>query len=208
MFKLFAYSREPKKQVAFLCSLVLFSIGSPVLAIDENALKVDDHLSNEESVKIAVVNLPTVNQTPSQAPEENELAGRINTVDPTFALSRVDNLTKQIILKEIELERFNLHYKQNVGKQGRWKGWRYAAFQEANFGLNLAGSINNAGERGQHLHSPTKLSVNRVAMGNAIGMIGAIIGASAATMEFGSMNIMIWKRVEKDFLLLQPKSMY
>jgi len=54
------------------------------------------------------------------------------------ALNKVEDLNRQILEKEIELGRFNLHYKQNVGKVGRWAGWRYAAFQEANFGLNVA----------------------------------------------------------------------
>lgn len=116
--------------------------------------------------------------------EQGQLQSRIEAVDPDTAMSRVDDLTRQIVLKEIELERFNLHFKQNVGKQGRWKGWRYAVFQEANFGLNMAGSINNVGERGQHLHHANHVSANRVGMGNAIGMIGSIIGASGAAFEF------------------------
>jgi hypothetical protein len=136
-----------------------------------------EQFASHDPIILAAVDLPRTGENPDQ------LQGRIQAPDPTTALDRVDDLTRQILYKEIELERFNLHYKQNVGKQGRWKGWRYAVFQEANFGLNLAGSINNTGERYAHIHDPGKNSTNRLGMGNAVGMIGSIIGATGAALE-------------------------
>ncbi|MFN8555059.1 MAG: hypothetical protein U0103_26625 [Candidatus Obscuribacterales bacterium] len=105
--------------------------------------------------------------------------------DPVVAGKQVDDLTRQILIKLIELERFNLHYTLEVAKQGRWKGWRYAFFQEINTGTGLAGSIISTVERGSHLHSPG--SVSRVVQqrANIVPMIGSIIGAGAAAMEFG-----------------------
>lgn len=98
---------------------------------------------------------------------------------------KIDDLTRQIILKEIELERFGIHYNQEVAKQGRWKGWRYAFWQEANSGLGLAGGIMSVYNRGKHIRHP--LGVHRIFQENAntIPMIGSIIGASAAGFEFG-----------------------
>lgn len=97
----------------------------------------------------------------------------------------IDNLTKKILLTIIELERFNLHYQQNVAKQGRWKGPRYALFGEANGALSLAGGIIGTHERGENLRSPTMVNSHVQERANIIPMIGSIIGAGGAGMEFG-----------------------
>lgn len=117
-----------------------------------------------------------------------------NQCDPAFSLDQVqeevtiekiDNLTRKILLKEIELERFTLHYTLEVAKQGRWKGWRYAALQEANNSLNLTGGIMSVWNRGRVLHHPDRLNVKFQETSNHLPMIGGIIGASAAAAEFG-----------------------
>lgn len=98
---------------------------------------------------------------------------------------KIDSLTKQILLKEIELERFGIHYNQEVAKQGRWKGWRYGFFQELNSGLGLAGGIISVYNRGRHLKTPTNVKRELQESANYIPMIGTIIGAGAAGLEMG-----------------------
>ncbi|MBX9878882.1 MAG: hypothetical protein K2Y22_10540 [Candidatus Obscuribacterales bacterium] len=107
------------------------------------------------------------------------------SVDETVTVEKVDSLTKQILLKEIELERFSLHYTIEVARQGRWKGWRYAAMQEANNSLGLYGGILSTWNRGRDLHHPERLNVKVQETANHLPMIGSIIGASAAAGEFG-----------------------
>ncbi|MDZ4833067.1 MAG: hypothetical protein SGJ27_04630 [Candidatus Melainabacteria bacterium] len=98
---------------------------------------------------------------------------------------KIDDLTRQILLKEIELERFGIHYNQEVAKQGRWKGWRYGAFQELNSALGLTGGIISVHNRGRRLKEPLKVKRVVQESANIIPMVGSIIGASAAGMEFG-----------------------
>lgn len=140
-----------------------------------------DKVAAHDGDKVAALNTA---QPAAAAPDDAILRGGV-TIDPVVAGKQVDDLTRQILLKLIELERFNLHYTLEVAKQGRWKGWRYAFFQELNAGTGLAGSIISTGERGSHLHNPGK--VDRVVQerANIVPMIGSIIGASAAAMEFG-----------------------
>ena len=112
------------------------------------------------------------------------------TNDPVVAKSRIDDLTRQILLKEVELERFNLHYKQEVAKQGRWKGWRYAMLQEVNGALNLTGGIISTAERGSHLeknggHIAGSIHTSVQQNANILPLIGNCIGALAALNEFG-----------------------
>ncbi len=107
------------------------------------------------------------------------------TSSPQVAEEQVDDLTKQILLKEIELERFNVHYTMEVAKQGRWKGWRYGLASEANSLTGLAGSIVSFVERGSHLRNPDHVNNAHQEYANFVPMIGNIIGAGAAVMEFG-----------------------
>lgn len=105
-------------------------------------------------------------------------------VSPGVAHSKIDDLTRQILLKEIELERFNMHYTTGVAKQGRWKAWRYGGIQELNAGMGLTGSIIGTAERASHIHSPTHIHTELQESANYIPMIGTFIGAGAALMEF------------------------
>ncbi|MFA6559911.1 MAG: hypothetical protein WCT03_26015, partial [Candidatus Obscuribacterales bacterium] len=92
---------------------------------------------------------PILAQSPTA--EQFTLSGGAS-VTPEESVDKIDDLTKQILLKEIELQKFNLHYSQEVAKQGRWKGWRYAALQEVNMGTGLAGAIISVANRGSYLH--------------------------------------------------------
>lgn len=98
--------------------------------------------------------------------------------------NKIELVTRQILLKDIELERFNLNYLRNAAKQGRWKGLRYAFFQEANAGCGITGGIIGTVERGRNIHSSSKVRPCIQQQANSIPMIGSIIGATAAGLEF------------------------
>ncbi len=153
---------------------------TPEVAASSNVL-------SQEKAKLAVPEVAAASLPTSNVPEEEQsaLKARIGTVDPDTAMSRVDDLTRQVLLKEIELEKFNIHYKTEVTRTGRWRGLRYAAFQEANFSLNLANGIISTGERSQHFTNPKHVSANRVGNANLLGMMGSWIGAGAALLELG-----------------------
>jgi hypothetical protein len=121
------------------------------------------------------------------------------TVEPTATLPQIDSLTRQILLKEIELERFNLHYKMEVAKQGRWKGIRYAGFQEVNATMGLAGGIIGVAERGSHLRSPKDVHTSLQENACIIPEIGAWVGAGAALLEFGINEWHDFKAMEHGF---------
>jgi hypothetical protein len=107
------------------------------------------------------------------------------SISPDQAPDRIDQLTKAILLKEIELERFNLNYTREVAIQGRWKGWRYTGLQEINAGTGLAGAIISVAYRGARLSDSAKVKPCIQESANYIPEIGSYIGAGAAAMEFG-----------------------
>lgn len=106
------------------------------------------------------------------------------SITPEMAPERLDELTRQILLKEIELQRFNLNYTSNVAVQGRWKSWRYGTLQNINASLGLVGGIYSVAYRGARLNNPLSVKAARQENANFIPMIGTIIGASAAALEF------------------------
>lgn len=138
--------------------------------------------TSESGAPQLLAEAPILAQSP--AAEQFTLSGGAS-ITPEESVSKIDDLTKQILLKEIELQKFNLHYSQEVAKQGRWKGWRYAGLQEINMGTGLAGAIISVVNRGAHLHRAQGVHRHFQESANYIPMIGSIIGAGAAVMEFG-----------------------
>jgi hypothetical protein len=127
---------------------------------------------------------PADSTADSTIDSDSTLKGTINNTDPATAVNKIDELTRQILLKIVQIERFNINYSINVAKQGRWKGWRYAGWQEVNASMGLAGAIIGTANRGAHLHTPAGLRTELQETACFIPMIGTIIGASAAAFEF------------------------
>jgi hypothetical protein len=101
---------------------------------------------------------PLPSTPPAQADEQVDIKAPLIAQTPGTTVlqgrvSNVDSLSRDILRSEIKLEKYNLNYRLNAAKQGRWKGWRYFFFQEANLGLTEAGLIKAIEYRGRHLHN-------------------------------------------------------
>ena len=132
---------------------------------------------------------PTPPQVQDKLAETNQtqalrLSGSA-AVSPEESEQHIENLTRQILLKIIEMEKYNLHYTMEVARQGRWKGWRYTFFGESNAGLGLAGGIISTAYRGARIHHAARVHPALQENANFIPMIGNVLGGSAAAMEFG-----------------------
>ncbi|MCW5821881.1 MAG: hypothetical protein KIT34_03710 [Cyanobacteria bacterium TGS_CYA1] len=104
--------------------------------------------------------------------------------DRDYCINQVENNTRQILLKLIELEKFNLNYHANVAKQGRWKGWRYFITQEGNNLISLGGCTTGMVERVSKFNSNRRLHRNTLETGNALAMAGQLTGAGGSSVEF------------------------
>jgi hypothetical protein len=156
----------------------------------EFSLNVDNALSAETPILDAATDSALLARNDSDAtPILREAVGS----SPSNLETRIDNLTLKILLKEIELERYSINYNMGVGKQGRWKGWRYGFFNEVNSGLGLAGGITSIVNRGNALHKPQKVRRRTQEGANIVPMVGNIIGAGAAGLE---LTINQWHEIE------------
>lgn len=99
---------------------------------------------------------------------------------------RYETLSKEVILNEIALAKYNLKFRLNSAKQGRWKGTRYFLFNEANATLGTAGLIVPVAERLGHSHGTGYQRLHRAALmhGNVLGGVGQIIGGAGSALEF------------------------
>lgn len=121
------------------------------------------------------------------------------SVSDTVMERKIDELTREILLKEFDLERYGIRYNMEYGKQGRWKGWRYGFWGEANLGLGLAGGIISVDNRGRKLRDASHVNVHTQESANYIPMIGNIIGAGAAGTEFGINSWNCYKASRKGY---------
>ncbi len=116
------------------------------------------------------------------------------------AVAEVEEINRQILLKEIELERFSINFRKYNNIQGRWRGWRYFAFQEANAGMTAAGLTKQLVDRHRvienaniyRVNSSGKVSyvsngVDRVTQekGLLLQMLGQTVGAIGSGIELG-----------------------
>jgi hypothetical protein len=116
------------------------------------------------------------------------------------AVAEVEEINRQILLKEIELERFSINFRKYNNIQGRWRGWRYFAFQEANAGMTAAGLTKQLVDRHRvienaniyRVNSSGKVSyvsngVDRVSQekGLLLQMLGQTVGAIGSGIELG-----------------------
>jgi len=140
------------------------------------------------ALKPPIAGQPAPSATPVQEAQANPIKMResLDVQSSPEGVKSVDDLTREILRAEIELEKFNLHYKLEATKQGRWKGWRYFAFIESNTAMTLSSLIISVAERGEHLKGDefTHNSTSLLAEGNVVGAVGQIIGAAGSGLEF------------------------
>lgn len=130
-------------------------------------------------VVILLVSQPALAQEQSSSPviEGGESAALAQ-------ISEVARLSLLVLRKEIELQRFNIAYRLNVAKQGRWKGLRYFLSQETNAALSLSGGVIGVNERFKNFESVNKINVRNLETGNILSIAGQAVGAAGSGLEF------------------------
>ncbi len=116
-----------------------------------------------------------------------------------------DRLMADILLDEIQLEKFNLHYRLEATRQGRWKGLRYAGFQTTNYALTDAGLITTVAERFPHISSPKTLHVGALRHSNVMSGVAQTVGAGGSALEFAINEYHWWRAYRLGFSALTAR---
>ena len=93
--------------------------------------------------------------------------------------NNVENLSRDILRSEVALQKFNLAFRLNAAKQGRWKGWRYFLFQEGGLAATEAAIVVSVAERGDHLSTERSKHLSKNILANG-GQLPAAIGQTVA----------------------------
>ena len=98
--------------------------------------------------------------------------------------AEIERLTKEILLQEIELERFNIHYRLEVAKQGVHKPTRYFMTQEGNNVLTGAGLIVGVSERAPNFRTPGRLNNQALEKASEVQLVGQLTAVVGSSSEF------------------------
>ena len=134
------------KTAASLLSLgLLFSQIPAYAAVGDGNVPSNDSANAHANAQIAdaVAPLPTARIQATQG-DRPVLSGTI---------SNVDNISREILHDEVALERYNLLFRVNAAKQGRWKGWRFFVGQEGALLATAAGGTVYVADGFDHIHA-------------------------------------------------------
>lgn len=97
----------------------------------------------------------------------------------------IDNLSKRILLKELEVIRYSILFRLNNNIQGRWRGWRYFMSQETKHACTLTGLLVGIEARAGRLNQPFKISRTKLRDALVPQFVGQVIAASGSGIELG-----------------------
>ncbi len=132
----------------------------------------------------------STNDSPADiAPESVNLRSAVNSSEqpgvPEFS-KEFSTLTKEILLRGIELERFSLNYRLEAGQQPKFRKLRYFLTQETGAACGLAFEITGVNEFGKGRDRP--LAINKRHLKNALGTAttGSIIAGAGSCFELSA----------------------
>ncbi len=173
----------------FLSLLMLGAAGLPVAA-----------LAPADGVETAVEPATVLAATPPGSAGQEASAAHADAPLLHGSVTVLEPFNRQILLKEIELERFAINFRKMNNVQGRWRGWRYFLSQEANAGATAGGLVYQAVERQRVINIANEMfldnngkvsyrtrSANRAKLGAGLvpQIVGQTIGAAGSGLELG-----------------------
>ncbi len=101
------------------------------------------------------------------------------------APTTLDSSALSILAKEIELQKLSVRFMLNTVSKGRWKGWRYFSFQEANAALIESGLITAIDQRLLQIHHNGVSNTPHLENSVVPQMVGQSIGVLGDVTELG-----------------------
>jgi hypothetical protein len=95
----------------------------------------------------------------------------------------LDSSALSILLKELELQRLSIRFMLNSVSKGRWKGWRYFSFQEANAALIESGLITAIDQRALQIRHHGVANITHLENSLMPQMIGQCVGVAGDAIE-------------------------
>lgn len=95
-------------------------------------------------------------------------------------------LSEEILLKELDLERYYLAYWVDAKKEPRWRRLRYFLAQQGTASGFLAQNIITLSQTGKNLNHPDEISQDASNIANNVGIVAGAIGWGSSSVELAS----------------------
>jgi hypothetical protein len=165
-----SFYRKPESRVRHQCFLVS-TFMQLLLAVDAVL---------QPALAERLVNRPVPSATTSYATA-------VQQEQPTDASSaRVDQLTVQILLQILALERFYTKWRILASHEPRWRHLRYFLTQEAGAGLFLGSQTTLLVDAARSMRNPDKSSERAAKLGTEAGLLGSIVEGESSGFELAS----------------------
>jgi hypothetical protein len=177
-----------------LVVLMLGLIMSPLAKAEEASTEQEQSSEKQLSKEHPSEKQLSKNQSSEKQPDTEHLSSQL----PSPEQLKVSGISKQaktpatldssalsILLKELELQRLSIRFMLNSVSKGRWKGWRYFSFQEANAALIEAGLITAIDQRFLQIHHHGTANITHLENSLMPQMIGQCVGVLGDATEVG-----------------------
>jgi len=99
---------------------------------------------------------------------------------------QIEHYTTQILLKEIDLERFYNKYRLFASKDPKYRYFRYFLLQQASAGLILGSYIGSCSDLGRNLTTPDRISRPLAERTTKIGFLAVVFQGGSSALELAS----------------------
>jgi hypothetical protein len=122
-----------------------------------------------------------------------------SVIEEPTDLMQLHTVTRLLVLKAIEFNRFIIHYRLENDKQPKLRLWRYFLAEEILAACNLSYDTMLIDQLGPHLSTSTPVSASRLRSALTTSLVGTTVGASGSVIEVGSNIIRGFKNRERGF---------
>lgn len=152
---------------------------------------------SEESAAAQENTQASIIQEPTVCLAQQQITARNATGEQTE--DQIRALTRRIILKAIQIGKYNLQYRIEGTKQPKYRELRYGALQQASAVCGMTGSIISTHEFGANTNSPTSINRNQLRKAYNIGVIGSAIGGGSSALELSSNLLRSLRNRSRDY---------
>lgn len=114
-------------------------------------------------------------------------------VDGSAETAEIIDLTNELLLKEIDLERYYIKYRIPGNQEPKGRRVRFFLAQQAAGGSFLGSNIVNTFETAKHFNTPEDVSGRVFAGSGRVGLTGSVLGASSSAIELCSNGLLAIK---------------
>jgi hypothetical protein len=183
--------REKQQQQRMTLALLFAACLSLIFQAD--AAAVDSHDPPESAAvsapSAAAASTPDTPETSSpaspltSAPASPPTSTAAAAEEPREVKQELDQIDRKLMLKYIELGRYNILFFTAVSHHQWWRAWTYPISRESGTAISLAGTLTDLSQRARGLRDPGRISKSSTRRAATCSLIGNTLSGTASGFE-------------------------